>query len=192
MMSVIQSWPSAPAERWCRTSRTFAGRRYCSGPMARFRSRRSHDAIGRDVSGCDFAEARRRRTPPPGTIFVSGATLVPIVRERHLAVANWLHRVVGQFIISASDPLRTFAPDFRIVQAFDLATTRKRCGFLEIRTERHALLAGKPRLASSACPSSSARIGTPRLQACTPWTTQSFSTSMISSIVAPALSAPLM
>jgi hypothetical protein len=40
--------------------------------------------------------------------------------------------------------------------------------------------------------SSSARIGTPRLQACTPWTTQSFSTSMISSIVAPSFNAALM
>jgi hypothetical protein len=40
--------------------------------------------------------------------------------------------------------------------------------------------------------SSSARIGTPRLQACTPWLTHSFRTSMISSWVAPAASAPLM
>ena len=40
--------------------------------------------------------------------------------------------------------------------------------------------------------SSSARIETPRLQACTPCTTQSFRTSMISSIVAPAFNAFLM
>jgi hypothetical protein len=33
--------------------------------------------------------------------------------------------------------------------------------------------------------SSFARIGTPRLHACMPWTTHSFSTSMISAIVAP-------
>jgi hypothetical protein len=39
---------------------------------------------------------------------------------------------------------------------------------------------------------SSSRIGSPRLQACTPWMTQSFSTSMISSIVAPSFSAALM
>jgi len=39
---------------------------------------------------------------------------------------------------------------------------------------------------------SSARIGTPRLQAWTPWTTQSFSTSMTSSTVAPSFSAALM
>src|SRR6185295_1678839 len=37
--------------------------------------------------------------------------------------------------------------------------------------------------------SSSARIGTPRLHACTPCTTQSFRTSMISSIMAPAFNA---
>src|SRR5215469_12312607 len=40
--------------------------------------------------------------------------------------------------------------------------------------------------------SSSARIVTPRLQACTPCTTPSFRTSMISSTVAPALNAFLM
>lgn len=39
------------------------------------------------------------------------------------------------------------------------------------------------------CCNSAARIGIARLQACTPWTTQSLRTSMISSIVAPALSA---
>src|SRR5215469_13017944 len=37
--------------------------------------------------------------------------------------------------------------------------------------------------------SSSARIGTPRFSVCTPCTTQIFRTSMISSVVAPALSA---
>jgi len=56
----------------------------------------------------------------------------------------------------------------------------------------HALPVDKPLSVPSACSNSSARIGTPRLQACTPWTTQSFSTSMISSIVAPALRAALM
>src|SRR5262249_13736912 len=40
--------------------------------------------------------------------------------------------------------------------------------------------------------SSSARIGTPNSQACTPSATQILSTSMISSIVAPASRAPLM
>ncbi len=40
--------------------------------------------------------------------------------------------------------------------------------------------------------SSSASIGIAMLHACTPWMTQSFSTSMISSIVAPSLSAALM
>src|SRR4051794_3750111 len=39
--------------------------------------------------------------------------------------------------------------------------------------------------------SSSARIGTPRLHACTPWATHSFSTSMISSVVAPSANAAL-
>jgi hypothetical protein len=38
---------------------------------------------------------------------------------------------------------------------------------------------------------SSAKIGTPRLHAWTPCTTHNFSTSMISSIVAPSLSAAL-
>lgn len=40
--------------------------------------------------------------------------------------------------------------------------------------------------------SSWARMGTPRLQDWTPWATQSLSTSMTSSIVAPSLSAALM
>jgi hypothetical protein len=35
-------------------------------------------------------------------------------------------------------------------------------------------------------------VGTPKLPACTPWMTQSFSTSMISSIVAPSFRAALM
>ena len=48
------------------------------------------------------------------------------------------------------------------------------------------------RCVSRARSSSSARIGTPRLQDCTPCATQSFRTSMISATVAPAARAPLM
>jgi hypothetical protein len=94
---------------------------------------------------------------------------------------NMARHAVDQTLVRTEDVIRC-----RQIATFPM--NRGSGARIRTRLPAHALARWLVALRSS----SSARIVTPRLQACTPCTTPSFRTSIISSTVAPALNAFLM